>query len=155
MRKGENIFLACTILVGAVIFFGSMNVPSYEIEPLKPGMYAMIISGLLVFVCALKLFFNFKEHRANAVKDDRPVVVGHPVIIISQAVMMVVYVFGMTHIGFFTTTFFYLTITLCMLTSTKDIKGIVKYSAGSLAFTAVLYFIFDKFYVYLPNTRFF
>ena len=152
MKKGENIFLVIAIMFAAAVLLGSYNIPLFVVEPLTPSMYAVIICSLLIAVCVLKLAINLFGSKA---KEGGKVVVGHPKIIVYQILMSLVYAFGFTKVGFFTSTFIYLTISLCVFAGTKEPKTIIKYAIGSLAFTGFLFFIFDMFSVFLPNTLFF
>jgi len=152
MKKGENIFLVIVMLFATAVLVGSYNIPLFVVEPLTPSMYAVIICSLLMVVCALKLAINLFGSKA---KVGGKVVIEHPGIILYQILASLVYAFGFTKIGFFSSTFTYLTISLCIFAGTKDPKTIAKYAMGSLVFTGFLFFIFDMFSVFLPNTLFF
>ena len=155
MRKGENFFLIAAILLGLFVLLGSYNVEAYVDEPLTPSVYAVAISGLLIGCSLVRLISNLVKMKA--VEGDagtKEVTLKNPKIILSQAVMLLLYAVGMSTLGFFTSTFIYFTLSLCILCLTKDKKVMIKNIVGGLLFTVCLYFILDAFNIFLPNTLF-
>ena len=155
MRKGENFFLVAAILLGLFVLLGSYNVEAYVDEPLTPAIYATIVSGLLIGCSAVRLIINLRKIKAAAGKmTAKEVTMGNAKIVVLQGVMMLLYVIGMSTLGFFTTTFLYFLISLVVLSATKEKKAIIQYTIATLAFTVCLYFILDAFNIFLPNTLF-
>ncbi len=102
---------------------------------------------------AVKLTQNHLKNKASP-GEDRPLVIGYPLIVLSQAVMTILFVVGMTTLGFFITTFFYLFLSICLLAKVRRLKSILVYIAGSGAFCMALYFIFNVFHIFLPKAIF-
>ena len=150
MRKYENLFFLVLAVIGAAIFTGSRNITALIQEPVTASSYGMLVSGAFTLTCIIRIIQNVIAAKNG--KEDGKLVIAYPVIIIGMCVMIFVYAFGITAIGYFTSTFVFMWAMLVLLGGTKELKAIVKYGAFSIVFCVVLYFMFKVMSVYLPNT---
>ncbi len=150
MRKVENAFALCLLAVSLAVFYGSLTVRVFVSEPLTAKTYGMIISGLLAAACITQLAKNIMKSAAKA--EDKPMVIKEKLRMVIIAVMTLFYCYGINNIGYFTSTFLFLTITMIVLLDVLSWKSIVKCSAFSLVFCIALKFMFDLMLVYMPNT---
>ena len=162
MRKGENVFLVMAICLGLFVLFGSYNVKPYVKEPLTPAVYATAITGLLIFCSTARIISNLIKMRKDAESGEpvkmKEITVENPKILIFQGVAMVLFGFGMSKVGFYTSTFLYLAISLCVLSLDRSsgwkrkLMVYGKYALGSLVFTCCLSQVMKIFNIFLPNT---
>lgn len=150
MRKYENIFLLCLLAVAGLVFAGSMNVRSFLSEPVTAASYGMLVSGLFALSCVWKLIQNIRE--ASAGKESKAIKISYPKLLIGMTVSILLYSFGITKVGYFTSTFLFLLVMLLMLSEERKAKDIGKFAVFSLIFNVALYYLFQVMSVYMPNT---
>lgn len=150
MRKYENIFLLCLLAVAGLVFAGSMNVKSFLPEPVTAASYGMLVSGLFALSCVWKLVLNIRE--VSAGKESRAIRISYPKLLIGMTASILLYSFGITKVGYFTSTFLFLLAMLLMLSEERKPKDIGKFAAFSLVFNVALYYLFQVMSVYMPNT---
>ena len=150
MRKYENIFLLCLLAVAGLVFAGSMNVKSFLPEPVTAASYGMLVSGLFALSCVWKLVLNIRE--VSAGKESRAIKISYPNLLIGMTASILLYSFGFTKVGYFTSTFLFLLAMLLMLSEERKPKDIGNFAAFSLVFNVALYYLFQVMSVYMPNT---
>jgi Tripartite tricarboxylate transporter TctB family. len=152
MRKstGENMFLVLFLLVGIAVFYGSATMKIFGTEPFNGSDYGRVISGMLVVAVLGKIIasstarFRKKDHE----KVEFLNLTGLAIVF----AISIFYCFGITQVGYFTSTFIFSFVMISILADNKKIKRIVAYGLGSLAFCILLYFMFKFMQVYMPNT---
>ena len=149
VKKGETIFFAVLTAIGMAIFYGAMQTKSFIEEPVTASKYGMVVSGLMVLVSLCRIIYNIVTMKNDGTKK---VSVEYPKLVIIMGILMIVYSFGITKIGYFTSTFVLTWISLLMLSGQKTKKDLVKYAVFSVVFCVFLYFMFQLMGVYLPNT---
>ena len=149
IKKGETIFFSVLTAIGAAIFAGAMQTKSFIEEPVTAGKYGMVVSGLLILVCLIRIAQNIMTMKKDAGKK---ITVSYPVLVLVMGALMIVYSFGITKIGYFTSTFILSWISLTMLSGQKTKKDIVKFAIFSVIFCLFLFLMFKVMSVYLPNT---
>ncbi|MDR1931784.1 MAG: tripartite tricarboxylate transporter TctB family protein [Spirochaetales bacterium] len=146
--------------IGITLFYGNAGLRFAMSEPLTPGMYGQIITITFCIACIFRLlwvnlsFFYFRKQslkQGGGDGSDR-FVIKEPFLIIFQMVLMVLYVLGITRVGYFTSMYIYLLVTIIFLTNKRNRKAIILYAAGILIFCFFLKWVFDIFYVMMPNT---
>lgn len=150
LRKYENLFFLVLAAVGAAVFVGSRNIATLIEEPVTASSYGMLVSGIFTLACFIRIIQNVLAAKKG--QDGGKLVIAYPKIIIGMCVMIFVYAFGITAIGYFTSTFVFMWVMLVLLGGSKEVKTIVKYGAFSVVFCVALYFMFKVMSVYLPNT---
>lgn len=147
----ENVFLTMTLAVGLAVFYGSMNTSSFLAgNGLTAKAYGMIISGALVLVTAGKLATNIAQ-TARHVQGERIRFQEIKRLLICAA-LMVVYCYGINHIGYFTSTTIFFCLMLIILSARRSVKSVLIGAACSVAFSVALYYLFQVMKVMLPNT---
>lgn len=149
VKKGETIFFAVLTAIGMAIFYGAMQTKSFIEEPVTASKYGMVVSGLMVLVSLIRIIYNLVTMKNDGTKK---VSVEYPKLVIIMGILMIIYSFGITKIGYFTSTFVLTWISLLMLSGQKTKKDLVKYAVFSVVFCVFLYFMFQLMGVYLPNT---
>ena len=149
MKKGETIFFAVLTAIGMAIFYGAMQTSSFIEEPVTASKYGMVVSGLLIIVGLIRIIYNIATMKKDAGKK---IVVEYPKLVLIMGILMIVYSFGITKIGYFTSTFVLSWISLVMLSGNKAKKDIGKYALFSVVFCGFLYAMFQIMGVYMPNT---
>ena len=149
VKKGETIFFAVLTAIGMAIFYGAMQTKSFIEEPVTASKYGMVVSGLMVLVSLIRIIYNLVTMKNDGTKK---VSVEYPKLVIIMGILMIIYSFGITKIGYFTSTFILSWIALIMLSGQKTKKDLVKYAVFSVVFCVFLYFMFQLMGVYLPNT---
>ncbi len=153
MRKYENIFFLLLAAIGAAVFAGSMNISSLIVEPLTASAYGKMISGCFVVSCIARIIQNMVLTAKGA--EDKKVTVAYPKIVFGMCIMVFVYAFGITSIGYFVSTFLFMWAMLVLLGDSRDKKQIIRMAVFSLVFCIVLYFLFQLMSVYLPKALLF
>lgn len=149
IKKGETIFFSILAAIGAAIFVGAMQTQSFIEEPVSASKYGMVVSGLLIIVSLIRIIQNIATMKKDAGKK---VTVSYPKLVVIMGVLMIVYSFGITKIGYFTSTFVLTWISLVMLSGQKQKKDIIRYAVFAVVFCLFLYLMFQLMGVYLPNT---
>ena len=149
IKKGETIFFSVLAIIGAAVFVGAMQTQSFIDEPVTASKYGMVVSGLLIAVCLIRIAQNVLTMKKDA---GAMISVTYPALVAIMGVLMIVYSFGITKIGYFTSTFVLSWIALVMLSGQKQKKDIVKYAVFSVVFCLFLFAMFQIMGVYLPNT---
>lgn len=155
----ENIFICVLFAIGVTLFYGNSGLRAAMVEPLTPGTYGQIITATFCITCILRLlwinvidpvFIAKKRNAEEAVKISFKI--KEPFLIVLQMVLMILYALGITRIGYFITTFFYILITMITLTDKRNKKTVVIYAVCSLCFCLFLQWAFGVFYIMMPNT---
>ena len=149
-RTGENIFLVLFLVVAIAIFYGSATMKIYGTEPFNGSHYGQLISGLLILTVAVRICSNFIKKPQE--KEAKKVAIGNPVGLLIVFAISVIYCFGITKIGYFTSTFVFVFVMITTLADNRTFKRVLIYCLGSLAFCVLLYFMFDLMQVYMPVT---
>lgn len=149
IKKGETIFFSILAAIGAAIFVGAMQTKSFIEEPVSASKYGMVVSGLLILVSLIRIIQNITAMKKDAGKK---VTVSYLKLVLIMGVLMIVYSFGITKIGYFTSTFVLSWISLVILSGQKQKKDIIKYAVFAVVFCLFLYLMFQLMGVYLPNT---
>lgn len=149
IKKGETIFFSILAAIGAAIFVGAMQTKSFIEEPVSASKYGMVVSGLLILVSLIRIIQNIAAMKKDAGKK---VTVSYLKLVLIMGVLMIVYSFGITKIGYFTSTFVLTWISLVILSGQKQKKDIIKYAVFAVVFCLFLYLMFQLMGVYLPNT---
>jgi hypothetical protein len=149
-KTGEKLFLLAIILIGVILFYGSSIVRVVFAEPITAKLYGQVISGIMIALCIAR-FIKLQLPSPKS-SPDKKLTIPNFNIIVTQAFLMALYTLGITKLGYFVTTFFYLFIMIALLSDNKTIKSRVTYAIGSAVFTVVLYYIFKAFNIFLPNT---
>lgn len=151
MRALEDIFLLLTLAVGLAVFYGSMNTSSFLAgNGLTAKTYGMIIAGALTLVTAGKLVVNV----AQTVRHDQGERITFQEIqrLLICAALMIVYCYGINHIGYFTSTTIFFFLMLLILNAKRSVKAALICAACSLAFSVALHYLFQVMKVMMPNT---
>lgn len=149
-RKSEIVFNIFLIAIGALLFYQSAITKATIEEPLTAAVYGMIISGLflvaLVTRCA-KLIMT------KAADKKQELIITRPKLVLFCTAFTVLYTFCIIEVGYYVSTMVFTTLTIMVLRDKEErtAKAWVITTAGCLAFTIFLYFIFQAFKVYLPN----
>lgn len=149
VKKGETIFFSILAAIGIAVFFGAMQTQAFIEEPVTASLYGMVVSGLLVAVCLIRIVQNIMTMKKDA---GAKISITYPKLVIIMGVLMIVYSFGITKIGYFTSTFVLSWISLIMLSGQKTKKDIIKYAVFAVVFCLFLFVMFQVMGVYLPNT---
>jgi len=149
VKKGETIFFSILAAIGIAVFFGAMQTQAFIEEPVTASLYGMVVSGLLVAVCLIRIAQNIMTMKKDA---GAKISITYPKLVIIMGVLMIVYSFGITKIGYFTSTFVLSWISLIMLSGQKTKKDIIKYAVFAVVFCLFLFVMFQVMGVYLPNT---
>lgn len=153
MRKLENVFFLLAFVIGAAVFCGSAHVSSFlSSTTLTAKAYGMIVSGGLVVVCAAELVRNFM--RAKERVPDQRVGFSQLARMAACAATMIFYCWGITQIGYFTSTTIFLFAMLVTLASRRSWKAVGVYLVSSVAFNILLFYLFRVMKVFMPNTPF-
>lgn len=151
LRKIENVFFALVFIVGILIFYGSSQVSDFlSSTTLTARVYGMFISGALMLVSAIRLILNI----ASAVQHKETPNVSFielPRMLIS-AVTMIVYCYGISNIGYFTSTTLFCFIMLVLLSWKITFRSIAIFLVSSILFNVLLYYLFILMKVLMPNT---
>jgi hypothetical protein len=67
-------------------------------------------------------------------------------------VLMILYAFGITAIGYFTSMFIYILVTMMTLSDKRSKRAVVVYVVGAMGFCFFLNWVFGVFYIMMPNT---
>jgi hypothetical protein len=156
----ENIFVSLLFVMGITLFYANIGLRAAMEEPLPPGVYGLIITGTFCFACMLRLLWinvidPIIARKRNVVeKSDKKsqFKINEPALVVAQMLAMVVYTLGITRIGYFTSMFVYLFVTMLTLTNKRNVKAIIIYAFGSFCFCLFLKWAFDVFYIMMPNT---
>jgi len=153
----ENIFVAAVFAVGAAVFCGNTGLRYAMTEPLTPGGYGKGVAVLLCAACVARLIWiNFIEpanHAAQAADANKSEFqIKEKFLIISQMLLMILYAYGITKIGYFTSTYIYSFISVMLLTNSRTWKSVLIYAVGLIAFCYCLYLGYGVFKVMMPNT---
>jgi len=149
VKKGETIFFSILAAIGIAVFVGAMQTQAFIEEPVTASLYGMVVSGLLIAVCLIRIVQNIMTMKKDAGKK---ISLTYPVLVAVMGVLMIVYSFGITKIGYFTSTFILSWISLIMLSGQKTKKDIIKYAVFAVVFCLFLFVMFQIMGVYLPNT---
>ena len=104
----------------------------------------------MLFRSVWKLVLNIRE--VSAGKESRAIKISYPKLLIGMTASILLYSFGITKVGYFTSTFLFLLAMLLMLSEERKPKDIGKFAAFSLVFNVALYYLFQVMSVYMPNT---
>lgn len=157
----ENIFLALLFAIGIAIFYGNTGLRTAMVEPLSPGGYGQGVSGLLCILCLARFLWNNFRGTAFAPRSEsartadvveHSFMIKEKPLIACQALLMIFYAYGITTVGYFTSTYIYSIISILLLTDQRTWKAIAVYAVGLVGFCYLLYLCFDVFQVMMPNT---
>lgn len=152
MKKsvGENLFLLFFFLIGTAIFYGSWTMKIYGNETFNGQHYGCLISGLLLVTILWQIMSSFLKKDKE--EGDKKVTFSNPVGLIITFIVSLVYCFGITKVGYFSSTFAFSLVMMLVLTDKRSAKSAGIYAAGSLLFCVALYFLFQFMQVYMPKT---
>lgn len=150
-RVAENVFLLLVLVVALALFVGSLDVRVFTQEPVTAKTYGCAIALILAAVTLVQLVKNV---RAQSRHEDAggKIRIQEPAKVVAVILLTVFYCFGISNIGFYTTTYVYTLVTLLLLADRRTPPAIVAYAAGSLVFCIAIYGLFQVMKVYLPVT---
>jgi hypothetical protein len=149
MKKFENTFLCLLIAFSGTMYIACSQAPSYLEEPITAANYGSFVSVLCGAACVFRLIFNlFMQTKIT----NNVFVIRELKLVVAQIILTIFYTLGITNIGYFTTTFLYLNVSLIILSGRKTPKYIVMFLAFTLLFCVGLYGAFKVFQVFLPNS---
>lgn len=151
-RKAEIVFLLLLLVVSIAVFAGSLNVRIFTSEPLTARTYGCAVSVLLAATVLVQLLKDAKALRAG--QQDAAITIKEPVRVGLAVAATVAYCFGISSVGFYSTTYVFTVAMLVLLTDRRDPAHIAGYLVGGVAFCVFLYWLFQMMQVYLPHTPF-
>lgn len=152
LRKLENLFFILAFALGAAIFYGSSQVSSFlSSTALSARTYGMIVSGALALAAGAKLLHSVLG-AARRSTSGRAVSFSQIRRLLICAGAMVLYCYGITNVGYFTSTTLFMFAMLAALAPKRGWKAVCAYLAGSAAFNVLLFYLFRAMKVFMPNT---
>ncbi len=160
-NRSENFFLLFLLIVGVTLLYGNTGVREAMSEPLTPGEYGRGVTMLLIILVILRfawinLVQPLMNRKAGTENDEesRKIVIRERKLVLIEMALLVLYAYGMTKVGYFTSTYLFSLISLILLTDNRSWKRIAIYAAALLVFCYLLYLGYGVFHVMMPNSPF-
>ncbi len=151
LRKIENIFYTIAFLIGVAVCYGSSQASFFlDSGPVDAREFGMAVSGLLAAVCAVKLILNIIQGIKHT--ETKKAEFNEIWRLVICAAAMIAYTYGISNVGYLTCTALFAFIMLMVLSEQRTVKRVIIYIIGTIAFCALLYFLFRLMKVYMPNT---
>ena len=151
--KGETVFLAGIMILGALMFYLTFDLPPSWYQPLGASVYARIILSILELLCLIVLLRNLGRTQKRGDAPDsapKPDRVSPPMR--SSGIIVFLYGLAVTFVGYFVSSFLFIVVLIFVL-SARAVRMIPKAAAVGLLVMTTLY-IFLKYFLnlYFPET---
>jgi putative tricarboxylic transport membrane protein len=153
IQTGETLFITGIMILGALMFYLTFDLPPSWYQPLGAAVYARVIVSVLEILCLVVVIQGFgktkgkKDARSAMPETDKT----RPPMLAS-GLMVLAYGLAVTFIGYFVSSFIFMILFIFVL-SARSFKVIPKAVAVGLVVMTTLY-IFLKYFLnlYFPET---